>query len=298
MTPDPAARRRTDSGAERPLGGDAFAPRKPVTRRRRLAEHSTDGVVQRRGRERDGRLSREAAALTRRDGRIAFLLERPPGLLARSTPSSASNGAASSTSTDSSATARASTTPWASRPGQLAAAYRSLRAHITCARSLRPLAATASSKKVHFLATASSSVIRTAGSATANGMPGIPAPAPRSSQAPPALAQLRHLQGEGVADERVDHGDRVGEPGHVGAAPAQQQAGSKLRERFRLRFVKAVRGDPFERRPRPEVVDHRPLPSPVNGRRLGEPAASSSTSGAVICQGHIRRTTPASSSQT
>ena len=115
-----------------------------------------------------------------------------------------------------------------------------------------------------------------------------------------AFAQLRDgQQGEGVADERVDHGDRIGEPGHVGATPAEQQP-DEGGERIGLGLVQAVRRPyPLERRPRPEVlVQFGRLPgftrrSPREARRR----AGRRRPG-VVCQEHIQRTTPASSSQT
>ena len=227
----PRGRAAAARGRRRPYGASGRRAARPGRRGSQsgaaveLRVDDADRLAKRRPAQRHDAGRRRARSAPPRPRRPASPAPRPGTVFtARSAPPTASSGAASSTTVARPPTARTSTTSNASRPLVPGAAYASLRAQTTAARPARPAAATAASRNAHFLATESSKVSSADGRATASGMPGTPAPAPRSSQRGPAAAERRDVEErERVAEQQVDGRVARAHGGHVAAPPSQQQ---------------------------------------------------------------------------
>ena len=223
----PARSRRT-AATTQPVSGRLTAmPRRRGRRRRRrpdLLVHGADGVVERRAPQRHGRLGGEAAAGRRALGAGAFLVQgAPPSCWPAARRPSARSGAASSTSAGSSAPRRAPARRRrprgraCPRPRALAAGARHT------ARPASPPPPPPPRRKAHLRGDA-----RRAASARRPAAPrraGCRArrrrrrdPASRRSSRSRSCGTVEKRQG--IAEQRVDDGDRVRQAGHVAAAPA------------------------------------------------------------------------------
>ena len=175
-----------------PAGASAPGPRAAAASRASAPSSRTRRRPSRRGASAAG--GRRAAGR----GRRPCLRPRPAAAPLRALAPSCSpeaprpalsRGAPSSTTVARGPTALASTPANASRPSAPRAARRSLRSQATLTRVPTPQTATACSRKRHFLPTDSTRVSDSHGAARASGMPGTPAPAPRSAKRPaPAAA--------------------------------------------------------------------------------------------------------------